>query len=690
MFGVFEKFTTASVQLAQTLFMTLATLELGWTFVRWAMSSVPLEEYVANAYFKCVQMALLFVLISNAYSSPWGPGWFAMIVNGIVGMAQTTAGLNVVGTANNLQFTANITPGTIVDIGFSMFTMIMSAASSGINGWTLISGITNGSALLWFGTWLFALWSSCAVVFLMCFIGFRWFWITLKALFLGCMVFLSGFTGSRLTSPMGMAPFNAAFNVGIEMATHVVIIGFFYPIVTNYANQIGFSAALMGVPGVTVAGGAANVIQIGAILALDVGIAAWAYAIKRAPDLAAFAQSGVLRVSESEFAQHMRGSSHLAGAVGGAARAAGGAFTAASAIRSEGGEPTLGDRVKGAMGGALRGGLVAGPEGAIAGAAVGAATARGESSGQDEGSVRGGGNGRGFVGGFVSQMRGRSDGAKSEADVASASGAPVEAEGAEGAGGASPSDASTTRVGGEEVKIATDGDRVSATGAPGGADAAGAATDAAEAQEGDEDLGGAGSRTRTMRVGGSVVEPITQATGGAGKSGSSGVGTRPGQASGVAAVSPGDPTAQPEVGDAKGTSGGSHGGGKGGYGASTGGAEQGASSVDELTAALRENTAALRAHRFGGGGAGGASSRAAASSGGAESAGDAGGGGAGTGGQSIASSGPLGALLGGQQNALNPVNMMLYRSLLTVGQRGAVPIQNHERPAVQLGVSHIE
>jgi hypothetical protein len=48
----------------------------------------------------------------------------------------------------------------------------------------------------------------------------------------------------------------------------------------------------------------------------------------------------------------------------------------------------------------------------------------------------------------------------------------------------------------------------------------------------------------------------------------------------------------------------------------------------------------------------------------------------------------MGSLLGGG-NPMNPINMMLYRQLLTAGQRNK-PQVNNERPAVSLGVTHIE
>jgi hypothetical protein len=686
MFGIFLKFVDKSVQLAQALFMALAALELGWTLIRWMVSQVPLEEYVANSFFKIVQMALMFMVISNSYSSPFGPGWFMMIVNGIVGMAQDTAGFNVIGTSDTGQFTPIISPGTIIDIGLRLFTLIMTAASSGVNGWNLLAGLTNGATLIYFGTWCFCLVSACFAVCTMAWIAFRWLWITMKALWLGTMMFLTGFTGSRVTASIGYGPFNAAFNVGVEMAAHVVIIGLFYPIITTYAGSIGFAEALKGVPGYggPVPGAAVPmVIQIGAVLLLDLGLALWTYAIKHAPDLATFAITGSIRMNEKDALEGMKSESGVLQTGATAARFAGGAVAGMTGGGGEGeGQPSIGDRMSGAVSGAVRGGLMAGPEGAIGGAALGAATAKPSKAaeGKAEGSVQGGGGGEGagagageeggssgsFTGGFVDVGAA----AKKKGDAARAGGDGSAAAGGASAGGAAAGgDASgdtgddgggadgvrrarTVRGGGTDVRVERQGDRVTQSGSPGGADAAGAADDAGEAQQGFEDEGGGGTRSRPGR-GARVAEAGVAA------------------AAGAAAVA----AAASQLKPGRESSGGSGGVGQD-SGASTGGTEAG--SAGELTAALRDNTAALRAHRFGGSSGGSGSGSSGGGSGGPSTGG----------GQSHAGGGPLGGLLGGG-NPMNPINMMLYRQLLSAGQRQKPHITN-ERPAVSLGVSHIE
>ena len=731
MFGIFRKFTDKSVQLAQTLFIVLAGLELGWTLVRWMVSQVPLEEYVANSFFKIVQMSLLFIVISNSYSSPFGAGWFMMIVNGIVGMAQDTAGFNVVGTSDSGQFTPIITPGTIIDIGFRLFTLIMQAASSGVNGWNLLTGMTNGATLIYFGTWCFCLVSAVFAVCTMGWIAFRWLWITMKALWLGTMMFMTGFTGSRVTASIGYGPFNAAFNVGIEMAAHVVIIGLFYPIVTSYAGSIGFAEALKGVPGYngpTFTAAVPMVIQIGAVLLLDVGLALWTYAIKRAPDLAQFAISGAIRLNEKDMLEGAKSESGVLNAGATAARIGAGGIAGMTGGGGEGeGQPSLGDRASGAVSGAIRGGLMAGPEGAIAGAAMGAATAKpskSEGGGEDQGSVQGGGGAEGvaaegaaaeaggssgsFTGGFVAPpgkkkpgeaaqtgsegggapAGGEVGGASADDGATSSGGGPAgdaSADGADDAGGPDGARRSrTARGGGTDVLVERQPDRVTQSGSGGGADAAGAADDASESQQGFESQGGGGARSRPGR-GARVAEAGVAA------------------ASGAAAVAAATMTARGE------SSGGSGGAGQGSR-ATPGGT--GAGSAQELTAALRENTAALRAHRFGGspggggsgspGGGSSAGSGSGSSGNGSSGAGAGGGsnrGGSGGGSTGSGSSGggtahapgqggPLGSLLGGG-NPMNPINMMLYRQLLTAGQRNK-PQVNNERPAVSLGVTHIE
>ncbi len=648
MFGVFLKFADKAVRLAQTLFMSLAGIELGWTSIRWFFSHVPLDEYVANSMFKVVQQSLLFTVISNSYSSPFGPGWFMMIVNGIVGMAQDTAGFDVVGLSATGQFAPTITPGTILDIGLRLFTLIMTAASTGSNTWNLIAGMTNGATMIYFGQWCFCLLSACCVVVLMAWIAFRWLWITMAALWQGSMMFLTGFSGSRVTASIGYGPFNAAFNVGIEMAAHVVIIGLFYPIITSYVSSIGFADALQGLPAtggpVPVAGGsaAAVVIQIGAVLLLDLGIALWAYAMKRAPDLAAGALAGTIRLNEKDVLEGAKSESTTlhGGALLARVGAGGVAGFAGGSSGDDSRQPSVQDRLKGAFSGAVRGGLMAGPEGAIGGAAMGAATAKPASaSGQTEGRVHGSGAGSAaaegrtgsFTGGFVQPGR-------------TPSGATSSAHG--------PGSRPQPTPGAPDLQVDANAAQAGASGA--GEVGAAAAT---------------GGRVMESTFGSAPSDRAAEAF----RSGSGATGT----ASSANAMPGSQPLGAAQAGGAGGdprqprASQSRPAGGAGGAGASPdgGSAHDGPLTADAvveaLTRALRENTEALH-----GRGEAGAGARA--------------GGGASNG----AGSGALAGVLGGGA-AASPVNMMLYRQLLSAGRRQKPDVHN-ERPAVSLGVGHIE
>jgi hypothetical protein len=663
MFGVFLRFTTRSVQLAQTLFMSLAGIELGWTFVRWFVSNVPLDEYVANSVFKTVQLSLLFTVISNSYSSPFGPGWFFMIINGIVGMAQDTAGFNVVGLSSTGQFTPTITPGTILDIGLRLFTLIMTAASTNTNAWDVVAGMTSGATMMYFGRWCFCLLSACAVVVAMAWIAFRWLWVTLAALWQGTMVFLTGFTGSRVTASIGYGPFNAAFAIGVEMAAHVVIIGLFYPIVTAYVGSLGFAQALQngplggGVGPVDTGPATAVVVQIGAVLLLDLGVALWAYAIKRAPDLAAGAISGSIRLGERDALDGVRGESMVGQAGGAVARVAAGGIGGliGSGAGGEGEQPSVQDRLKGAFAGAVRGGLMAGPEGAVGGAAVGAMTARGSSAhGETIGSVRGGagatpspgegGRASGFAGGFVDRRepsgRAPSTGpTPSSAGRAQANGAqsaapepePMEPPAGDGAAAASGTSPATSVIEAAVADGATPTMRSQRAGSAGGG-----ATRAAAAPS-----TSAGGRVRGAPEGDRAAPG--PASDGPGRW-SDPLGARPGPAGSVG----GTRTAfEPESGDPGGA-----------------GSTPRSDVLIELTRALHENTAALRGEHAGG--------RADAGDG----QGDRG------------ASASLAGIAGGAAPQ-SAVNMMLYRQLLNVGRRQKQDFRN-ERPAVSLGVNHIE
>jgi hypothetical protein len=667
MFGVFTKFTTRAVELAQTLFLSLAGIELGWTLLRWFSSPTPLDEYTANSLYKIVQQSLLFTVISNSYSSPFGPGWFFMIVNGIVGMAQDTAGFNVVGLSSTGQFTPAITPGTILDIGLRLFTLIMTAASTGTNAWDVVAGMTSGATMMYFGRWCFCLLSACAVVAAMAWIAFRWLWVTLAALWHGTMVFLTGFTGSRVTASIGYGPFNAAFAIGIEMAAHVVIIGLFYPIVTAYVANVGFAQALQngalggGVGPVNTGPGGAIVVQIGAVLLLDLGVALWAYAIARAPDLAAGAISGSIRLGERDALDGVRGESMIGqtGAAFARVGAGGVAGLVGGGAGGDGEQPSVQDRLKGAFAGAVRGGLMAGPEGAVGGAAVGAVTARGAAAhGQTAGSVRGGagasagsspgedGRAKGFTGGFVDRR---------------------------GPGGQAGSSASERNVGGGPRVEGTQGDNT-ATGtaeAPvgesaGAPTAASPATSVIEAAVGVASSGGEAVQ-RPGSVGGGATRPATAPSGPAG--------ARVREAAGPDGSSPGAASHGPSLGN-------EGAGVRPGAGAPLGGTRRAAEQdnvdagvagsaprtadavVEALTRALHENTAALRGQQAG-------------------TQADAGGGQGDRG-----ASTPLGGIASGA-GPQSAVNMMLYRQLLNAGRRQKQDYRN-ERPAVSLGVSHIE
>jgi hypothetical protein len=90
----------------------------------------------------------------------------------------------------------------------------------------------------------------------------------------------------------------------------------------------------------------------------------------------------------------------------------------------------------------------------------------------------------------------------------------------------------------------------------------------------------------------------------------------------------------------------------------------------DLASAMRDNTEALRAHRFGGG-AGGAGGGAGAPGGAGGSGGSGGGGSAGA---------PNEPIFGGGANAMNPLNLMMYRNLLG-GARAPAPRIQPEHPA---------
>ena len=673
--GAFSNIMNRSVQLAQALFYALAVAEFGWATCRWAFSSTPLEEVVAEAYFKAVRMALLYILIGCTFTLPGGgPGWFPLIVGGIISMAQTAAGVSVIPSQyslnGSLNLAAGFSPGDVFTFFWNIAIFVIKSAFTQQSIGNLLVGAFTGATAIWMVTAGIAALSGIGVMLLGVYVSFKYFLTLFKAYLVASQAYLQGFLGSSKTASNGSGLFNAALNLGIEMGALVVIMGVFKSFLSLALNlmSLGFLVIQNSTAG-TQYGPAAGGSQLGsiapegvrlvAVLLLDVLVVLWAYAVKTIPEQAASALSGRLDVRPEEFLAHAQSSFTPSKALGAVAAVAGGGLGVKMLSgSSSGGAPTMSDRASGAAKGALQGALFAGPGGALGGALMGAMSAKSaQPSGADEGTIAGGAS-PGASTPFANREFAPKGGAATNPTPSSAGGTAggAEADGADerelvGAGtGGSRGGASAKRGGTGSGGVVVDGASMRVSHSEDRLDDAGGQTGTPPVEgHGATDVPNASAQNSSGQVAGSETvigrspDRVTDSGRGGGADAGGRVTDAEESAQGFESTSTGG------SGDNTTTS--PSGGKQGG----TGGAAQSGSdhnAMRDLTSALRDTTAALRAHRFGGS-AGGASG--GGGGGGSTSGGDAGG----------ASGGD--PIFGGGTNAMNPLNIMMYRKLLGAG-----------------------
>jgi hypothetical protein len=677
-FGAFSAIMNKSIQLAQTLFYILAITELGWACGKWAISSTPLEEVVAEAYLKLIRVGLLYLLIGCTFTFPNGsPGWFPSIVGMIIGMAQSASGVSIMpgpySLNGSLNLTSGFSPGDVFTFFWNIAVFIIKSAFTQQSIGNLFVGAFTGATAVWMLTAGLAIMSGLGVMILGIYTSFKYFATMFKAYMVASQSYLQGFLGSSVTASSGSGLFNAALNLGIEMGALIVIMGVmksFLALALNAMN-LGFltvnqTAGTYGPVGSVVINSIGTEgVRLVAILIIDTLVVLWAYLVKTIPEQAAAGITGRLDVRPEEMLAHMKSASSpikAASAVGSAI--AGGVGVKMLGGSSEGGSPSLMDRAKGAATGAVQGALFAGPEGAIGGALMGAMSAKSEkaATSAEEGTVSGGGpSSSGAESGGESSFANR--------EFAPKGGAP-ENPTPDVAGSDSSDETADER---DLVGAGTGGGRSgpSKRAAGGGSVVDGSSTQISHGDDRVEETGGGATPTESGHVPGEVPVPPAQRANKHIDGSETTLEKSPGRVTeaggGNAGASSGKASSTGGTDDRQ-TS------GKGGQQqGGTGAAAQGGSdnnAMRDLASAMRDNTEALRAHRFGGG-AGGAGGGAGAPGGAGGSGGSGGGGSAGA---------PNEPIFGGGANAMNPLNLMMYRNLLG-GARAPAPRIQPEHPA---------
>ena len=713
-FGAFSTIMTKSIQLAQTLFYILAITEFGWTCGKWVISSTPLEEVVAEAYLKLIRVGLLYLLIGCTFTFPNGsPGWFPSIVGMIIGMAQTASGISIIGTYalnGSLNLTAGFSPGDVFTFFWNIAIFIIKTAFTQQSIGNLFVGTFTGATAVWMVTALLAITSGLGVMVLGIYTSFKYFATMFKAYVIASQAYLQGFLGSSVTASSGSGLFNAALNLGIELGALIVIMGVMksFLALTLGAMNLGFLAAYteagkFGPAGAVVFGSiGSDGVRLVAILVLDTLVVLWAYLVKTIPEQAAAGITGRLDVRPEEMLAHMKAASTPLKTIS----AVGSAIAGALGVKMLGGSakgdsPSIMDRAKGAATGAIQGALFAGPEGALGGALMGAMSAKSKKAAdsKDEGTI-GGRNTNDSAPDFGRQssfanreFAPKDASAKKPTPNVKNTGAPADtpderdlaAAGPDGdfSEGAADVAAGATIVDGSAAPIIRDAAGVEARGN-------GAPPSPAGDTPGEVPL--PSPQRASKHMDGSVIT-LEKAPGRITDAGDEKAG-----AQGGPPPSPGgaDHKAQSEKQGKK-------------QGARGDAAQAGPdnNAMRDLASAMRENTEALRAHRFGGGAGGAGSGEEQRGSGGdigASRRGDSrssGGGtgnsrGTGRGGSDTARSAdgsggdtagaPTDPIFGGGANAMNPLNVMMYRNLLG-GSRAAAPRIQPEHPAATADLS---
>jgi hypothetical protein len=679
-----------SIALAQKLFAALAVVRILWILTRWATSSQPLEEVVAEGYMTLVRVGLLYTLIGCTFTMPGGgPGWFPLIVGGIIGMAQQASGVEVI-KQYNITSVTNITNGFSCGSVFTFFwnisIFVLKASFSGQSVANILTGMFTGATAIWIVSALLGSVSALGVLWLGCRITFRYFLTLFEAYLIASQAFLMGFLGGgSMFEGIGMGVFNAAMNIGIETAALVVVIGVFKGFLTLVMTQLNLAFVIGNssipsdfsfmITGASVTSYTSAGIKLVAILLLDAFVILFSYAVEDVPGKAARALSGRLDVRPGEFIQYAKNNSAaIKTAEGVAALAAGGVAAGMLAKGALSGGATMVDRARSAAGGALQGFAIGGVSGAVRGAVVGALTAQ-DGGGQQKKSRGGGGtqaeresnetkpfSNAEFApkGGVNSGKRGKATTIVDDTDGerggrGSEAGARDDAGASGGGSGASREvrvGATTTRVPGEGSLIGAGvGDAKDDAGAFGGGFGAsrevrvGATTTRVSSDGSRVEEGAQGA---SQDVGSRITDATESRNAGAGDAATGGAG--------------GQTTQETSVG----------GGTKKGTGSNGAQVAQGAGtagntvdSMQDLTSAMRDLTASLEQHRFGG------SSGAAAS------------GGSGAGGGVLSSGG---GIFGGNMGAQSVPQMMLYQALLSGGRSAPAPQIQTEHPSAHVSV----
>ena len=312
--------------LAQHIFLTLAIIELAWSFVWWTLEKNGPDEVIIALLRKVMGLSFFWALLTNA------PTWIPAIINSFSKAGQAAA---------NVQ---PLSPGAVFQVGLTLASNI--GAALGQNGFgisTLGLYVVGGIAALF----IIAAFAVIAASLLITLIE--------SYIVIAAGVILLGFASSRWTSPFAEKYLSSAVAIGMKLFITYLIIGVGNSLTAQWAAMISPTQAT-------------TVQNIAAMLGAAIIYMAVVWQI---PGMATSLLSGTVNMTLGSTAA---AAGAMTGAVGGAAvgGALGGAALAKGAASSVGGAIKAGQAA--IAGGSLRGGGIGGAASAL-GAGLKAAAA---------------------------------------------------------------------------------------------------------------------------------------------------------------------------------------------------------------------------------------------------------------------------------------------------------------------------
>ena len=190
---------------ANTLFWSLATMSMVWTFGIMALRKADIGEFFAEFIRFTISTGFFWWLLSN------GPRFASAIIDSLRAMASTASGS-----------TAAYSPSGIADIGFKIYFSVKDKIS-------LLSPIDSTCAIL----------ASSAILVVLVLVAVNMLILLISGWILAYAgIFFLGFGGARWTSDIAIGYYKSVLSLAAQAMTMVLLVGIGQSFVDQYASQM--------------------------------------------------------------------------------------------------------------------------------------------------------------------------------------------------------------------------------------------------------------------------------------------------------------------------------------------------------------------------------------------------------------------------------------------------------------------